>query len=196
MSSLTTFKYIIVGPIACGKSCILLQFTDKRFVLEHDLTIGVEFGSSIVKIKDQQIKLHIWDTAGQEIFRSITRNYYRNAQGAILVYDITNRFSFDNIIGWLNECRTNSNSSISIMLIGNKLDMEHKRVISYDEGKQLADEHNLLFMEVSAKTGKNIDAAFMKLTSTVMSVIGVDENVSVNDTTPFQLLQPQKRCCF
>merc|ERR1712232_1369932 len=111
------FKYIIVGDTAVGKSCLLLQFTDKRFQPVHDLTIGVEFGSRTLTIDGSQVKLQIWDTAGQEKFRSITRSYYRGAAGALLVYDITRRETFESLGAWLEDCRKFSNSNIVIMLI-------------------------------------------------------------------------------
>merc|ERR1712154_171315 len=97
------FKYIIVGDTAVGKSCLLLQFTDKRFQPVHDLTIGVEFGARMINVADKSIKLQIWDTAGQESFRSITRSYYRGAAGALLVYDITRRDTFKHLTRWLEE---------------------------------------------------------------------------------------------
>jgi len=129
------FKYIIIGPSGVGKSCLLLQFTDKRFHTDHDLTIGVEFGARMITIDGKQIKLQIWDTAGQESFRSITRSYYRGAHGALLVYDITRRETFNHLKGWLAEVREHSNKEMIIMLIGNKSDLEAKRAITYEEGK-------------------------------------------------------------
>uniref|UniRef100_A0A8C8URJ3 RAB2A, member RAS oncogene family n=1 Tax=Peromyscus maniculatus bairdii TaxID=230844 RepID=A0A8C8URJ3_PERMB len=106
--------------LSVGKSCLLLQFTDKRFQPVHDLTIGVEFGARMITIDGKQIKLQIWDTAGQESFRSITRSYYRGAAGALLVYDITRRDTFNHLTTWLEDARQHSNSNMVIMLIGNK----------------------------------------------------------------------------
>lgn len=108
-----------------GKSCLLLQFTDKRFQPVHDLTIGVEFGARMITIDGKQIKLQIWDTAGQEAFRSITRSYYRGAAGALLVYDITRRETFSHLTTWLEDARQHSNSNMVIMLIGNKRWVSH-----------------------------------------------------------------------
>eukprot|EP01067_Filipodium_phascolosomae_P001874 Filipodium_phascolosomae@DN2186_c0_g1_i1.p1 len=115
------FKYIIIGDTGVGKSCLLLQFTDKRFRSDHDLTIGVEFGSRLITLQQKQIKLQIWDTAGQESFRSITRSYYRGAAGALLVYDVTRRDTFSHLSRWLEEARQNGNPDMTIMLIGNKV---------------------------------------------------------------------------
>lgn len=155
------FKYIIVGDTAVGKSCLLLQFTDKRFQPLHDLTIGVEFGSRTVTIGGSQVKLQIWDTAGQEKFRSITRSYYRGTTGALLVYDITRRETFDHLTEWLDDCHRYSQSNIVIMLIGNKCDLDDKRQVSREEGEAFAREHGLHFLETSAKTDENVDAAFI-----------------------------------
>jgi len=155
------FKYIIVGDTAVGKSCLLLQFTDKRFQPVHDLTIGVEFGSRTVTIDGNQIKLQIWDTAGQEKFRSITRSYYRGTTGALLVYDITRRETFDHLTEWLEDCRKYSNPNMVVMLIGNKCDLEEKRQISREEGEKFAKQNGLFFLETSAKTDQNVDEAFI-----------------------------------
>ena len=144
-----------------GKSCLLLQFTDKRFQPVHDLTIGVEFGARMVTIENKQVKLQIWDTAGQESFRSITRSYYRGAAGALLVYDITRRDTFKHLSRWLDEARQHSQSNMVIMLIGNKSDLEHRRAVSTEEGKAFAEEHGLIFMETSAKTALNVEQAFI-----------------------------------
>jgi len=163
------FKYIIVGDTAVGKSCLLLQFTDKRFQPVHDLTIGVEFGSRMITIESTQVKLQIWDTAGQEKFRSITRSYYRGTTGALLVYDITRRDTFDHLTEWLEDCKKYSNPNIVIMLIGNKCDLEEKRAVSREEGEQFAKQHGLFFLEASAKTDENVDEAFIATAKAIYS---------------------------
>ena len=179
MSYAYLFKYIIIGDtgnhvhantsfehththndniaIGAGKSCLLLQFTDKRFQPVHDLTIGVEFGARMVTIDNRQIKLQIWDTAGQESFRSITRSYYRGAAGALLVYEISRRETFAHLTRWLEEARQNGNENMTIMLIGNKCDLEHRRQVSPEEGKKFAEDHGLMFLETSAKTAHNVE---------------------------------------
>jgi len=151
---------IKITYLGVGKSCLLLQFTDKRFQPVHDLTIGVEFGARMVNIDNKPIKLQIWDTAGQESFRSITRSYYRGSAGALLVYDITRRDTFNHLTCWLKDARSYANSNMTIILIGNKSDLEHKRAVTYEEGQQFADEHGLIFLETSAKTAANVEKAF------------------------------------
>merc|ERR1712108_49227 len=127
----------------------------------HDLTIGVEFGARMINIEGKQIKLQIWDTAGQEAFRSITRSYYRGAAGALLVYDITRRDTFNHLTTWLEDARQHSNSNMVIMLIGNKSDLEARRDVKREEGEAFAREHGLVFMETSAKTAANVEEAFI-----------------------------------
>ncbi|XP_075175692.1 LOW QUALITY PROTEIN: ras-related protein Rab-2B [Anomaloglossus baeobatrachus] len=161
MSYAYLFKYIIIGDTGVGKSCLLLQFTDKRFQPVHDLTIGVEFGARMINIDGKPIKLQIWDTAGQESFRSITRSYYRGAAGALLVYDITRRETFIHLTSWLEDARQHSSSNMVIILIGNKSDLESRRDVSREEGEAFAREHGLIFMETSAKTAANVEEAFI-----------------------------------
>lgn len=156
------FKYIIIGDSGVGKSCLLLQFTDKRFEPMHDITIGVEFGARLINIQGQSVKLQIWDTAGQESFRSITRSYYRGACGALLVYDVTNRESFTHLQSWLEDAKANANTAIVIMLIGNKCDLDSARQVTREEGEAFARKHGLVFMETSAKTAENVDDAFLR----------------------------------
>ncbi len=162
MSYSYLFKYIIIGDTGVGKSCLLLQFTDKRFQPVHDLTIGVEFGSRMVNVNNDIVKLQIWDTAGQESFRSITRSYYRGAAGALLVYDVTRRETFTHLNHWLQEARHNSSSNMVFMLVGNKCDMDHRRKVSAEEGARFAAENNMIFIETSAKTAEGVEQAFIR----------------------------------
>jgi len=154
------FRYIIVGDMAVGKSCILLQFTDNKFRHQHELTIGVEFGAKTLEISNKLIKIQIWDTAGQEAFQAITRTYYKGAVGALLVYDISRKETFTHAVKWLEEVRNNSSKQIVVILIGNKKDLENKRQVSFEEGESFAKENGLMFLEVSAKTAHNIEEAF------------------------------------
>ena len=145
----------------------MLQFTDKRFRQQHDLTIGVEFGARTIQIAQKNIKLQIWDTAGQESFKSITRSYYRGAAGALLVYDITRRDTFTHLTRWLEEVRQNGNPETVVMLIGNKNDCEDRRQVSTEEGERFARENSLIFLETSAKTAHNVEEAFLQTSSTI-----------------------------
>ena len=154
------FKYIIIGDPSVGKSNLLMKFAHNKFTEEYQTTIGVEFGAKNIHLNDQTYRIQIWDTAGQENFRSITRAYYKNCVCAMIVYDITCRESFEHIQNWLQDIRDQSPKTVLIVLIGNKIDLEDKRIISYDEGKDFASKNDLLFMETSAKTGERVDEIF------------------------------------
>ena len=153
-------KYIIIGDPAVGKSNILLKYAHNKFTNEYQSTIGVEFGAKNLTIEGKVFRIQIWDTAGQENFRSITRAYYKNSVCALIVYDITNRSSFENIISWIEDCKGQSPKSIFIILVGNKNDLENERQVSYEEGLEFAKNNNIVFFETSAKTGKNISELF------------------------------------
>lgn len=170
MSYAYLFKYIIIGDTGVGKSCLLLQFTDKRFRTDHDLTIGVEFGARLITIENKQIKLQIWDTAGQESFRSITRSYYRGASGALMVYDISRRDTYNHLSRWLEEARANASPNLVIMLIGNKADLD-RREVSFEEGNQFARDNSLVFRETSAKTAQNVEEAFIQTAKSIYTNI-------------------------
>ncbi|CAO2819493.1 unnamed protein product [Amaranthus hypochondriacus] len=171
MSFAYKFKIIIVGDSAVGKSCFHKQFIDKRLQSVYDMTIGVEYASKIITIDKKRIKLGLWDTAGQEKFRSITKAFYRGAAGAILVYDITRRITFDNLSSWLEELRETVDENMPIMLVGNKSDLAHDRRVSTEEGEQFAKKHGLLFMECSAKTAHNVDEAYITTATTIYQKI-------------------------
>lgn len=154
-------KFIIIGNSMVGKSNILSTFADNRFMQNHDMTIGVEFATKLMAVNGLKYKLQIWDTAGQETFRAITRSYYRGTVGCLIVYDITRRDSFESVQSWLDDLRKVCDPNIVIVLVGNKIDIETKRQITTDEGRELAEKNNLLFFETSAKTHHNIEEVFV-----------------------------------
>jgi len=156
-------KLLIIGDSKVGKSSIVLQFVDSKFDPSFVATIGVDFRTKILNIDNDNVKVDVWDTAGQERFRTITKAYYRNAMGVLLVYDVTDIGSFGSLRDWLQDIKTNASQDIIIMLIGNKTDHEIERVISYDEGASLAKEIGCLFFETSALTGSNIMEAFKSM---------------------------------
>jgi Ras-related protein Rab-14 len=161
MSHKYIFKYIIIGEMGVGKSCIMQRFTEQRFKKDLPHTIGVEFGTMIIDINGELVKLQIWDTAGQERFRGVTRGYYRGAAGALLVYDVSKRSTFTRIGGWLQDVRSNTNPHTVMILVGNKSDLTEEREVSYEEASKFAEENDLLFLETSALNGDNVEQAFV-----------------------------------
>jgi len=158
-----TFKIIVIGDSSVGKSSLTLRATKDHFKDYYTPTIGFEFLSFNIRIKDQIIKLQIWDTCGQEVYRSLISSFYRNSSLAIIVYAIDNQESFDNLESWLDEIKSQTHPNLKIFLIGNKVDLEDKRVIKTKEAEELVKEHNIdLFLETSAKTGYNTQEVFVK----------------------------------
>ena len=168
------FKYIIIGDAAVGKSNLLLRYAHGQFNEQYQTTLGVEFGAKNVSIRDRLYRIQIWDTAGQENFKSITRAYYKNSVCALVVYDITKRSTFENVSSWIEDCRNQSPKTINLILIGNKSDLEDQREVTYDEGKELADQNGIYFYETSAKNGKNVEEVFFNSADEIARKI--DEN--------------------
>ena len=164
-------KYIIVGDSAVGKSNLLLRFIHDDFKIEYQSTIGVEFDAKNLNIKNKIFRLQIWDSAGQETYRSLTRAYYKNCVCAILVYDISNRESFENISQWVNHCIENSPKKVFMILVGNKCDLIESRQIPFEKGKEMAEKNNMMFFETSAKTGENVERIFVDSTKEINNKI-------------------------
>ena len=157
------FKIIIIGDSGVGKSCLSLRATKNVFESLYSPTIGFEFMTFYIKVDEKPIKLQIWDTCGQEVYRSLISSFYNNSSLAIVVYSIDNEDSFNNLEFWLNELRTKGTPDINIFLIGNKADLEDKRKISHEEGEKLSSDHKFsYFMETSAKTGFNVQNVFIE----------------------------------
>lgn len=163
------FKIIIVGDSGSGKSNILLRYSDNCYCENYITTIGVDFKIKTIKFHDLLIKLQIWDTAGQERFASIVRNYFRDADGIFIVYDITNRQSFDHVSKWMNMINENSKSNAISYLIGNKSDLIEAREVSESEGKDLASSLGIRFHETSAKDNVNLDLIFNDMTEAIFN---------------------------
>ncbi|CAH1255108.1 ras-related protein Rab-10-like [Branchiostoma lanceolatum] len=162
------FKLLLIGDSGVGKTCILFRFSDDAFNTTFISTIGIDFKIKTVELHGKKIKLQIWDTAGQERFHTITTSYYRGAMGIMLVYDITNPKSFDNISKWLRNIDEHANEDVERMLIGNKCDMDDKRIVGTDRGENIAKEHGIRFYETSAKANINIEKAFMTLAEDIL----------------------------
>ena len=161
------FKIVIIGDTYVGKTNILSRYISNEFDPNSNSTIGVELTTKTYNFDNNDVKVQIWDTAGQEKYRSITSSYYKGAQGCLLVYDITKKKSFDNIDKWYSELKSNSDEKIYTMLLGNKSDLEENREVSIEEAEKKAKNFNIAFMETSAYNGNNINKAFSELINNV-----------------------------
>eukprot|EP00002_Diphylleia_rotans_P016839 TRINITY_DN326_c0_g1_i1.p1 TRINITY_DN326_c0_g1~~TRINITY_DN326_c0_g1_i1.p1 ORF type:complete len:206 (+),score=50.65 TRINITY_DN326_c0_g1_i1:81-698(+) len=155
-------KLLLIGDSGVGKSCLLLRFSDDTFSPSFITTIGIDFKIRTVDLDGKRIKLQIWDTAGQERFRTITTAYYRGAMGILLVYDVTDERSFNNIRNWIRNIEQHATESVNKMLIGNKCDLEN-RAVDKARGQALADEYKIQFLETSAKGNINVEEAFLTI---------------------------------
>ncbi|XP_074574900.1 ras-related protein Rab2BV-like [Curcuma longa] len=165
------FKIVLIGDSGVGKSNILSRFTRNEFALDSKSTIGVEFATKTLQIEGRTVKAQIWDTAGQERYRAITSAYYRGAVGALLVYDITKKQTFDNVQRWLRELRDHADSNIVVMMAGNKSDLTHLRAVSESEGQEFAEKEGLSFLETSALGSQNIEKAFQVVLTEIYHII-------------------------
>jgi len=157
------FKLLLIGDSGVGKSCLLLRFADNSYTDSYISTIGVDFKIRTVEIDGKTIKLQIWDTAGQERFRTITSSYYRGSHGIIVVYDVTDMDSFNNVKQWFQEIDRYATEGVTKLLVGNKSDQTAKKVVEYNTAKEFADSMGIGFIEASAKDSTNVEQAFLEM---------------------------------
>ncbi|MQL72359.1 hypothetical protein Taro_004708 [Colocasia esculenta] len=193
------FKLLLIGDSGVGKSCLLLRFADDSYLESYISTIGVDFKIRTVEQDGKTIKLQIWDTAGQERFRTITSSYYRGAHGIIVVYDVTDQESFNNVKQWLNEIDRYASENVNKLLVGNKCDLAADRVISYETGKAFADEIGIPFLETSAKDATNVEQAFMTMAAEIKNRMASQPAASGSRPSTVQVrgqpLEQKSSCC-
>lgn len=193
------FKLLLIGDSGVGKSCLLLRFADDTYTQSYISTIGVDFKIRTIELEGKTVKLQIWDTAGQERFRTITSSYYRGAHGIIIVYDVTDRESFTNVRHWIQEIDKYAADGVKKLLVGNKCDLSSKKVVSYDEAKELADSLGISFMETSAKNSHNVELSFQQMATDIKQTVqnkparagGAAGATRISQGTPIQ----QSGCC-
>jgi len=193
------FKSLFCGDSGVGKSCILLRHCDNTFSSEYISTIGVDFKIRLHTIDDSTIvKVQMWDTAGQERFRTITSSYYRGAQIIFLVYDVTDVASFNNIQQWLGEVERFASENVIIVLLANKIDLESMRVVDKNTGQDFANTHKLLFFEVSAKEGTNIDEGVTEAIRAKIKELKANEDLKAKEAKPpiVDTKKPKKKSCI
>ena len=196
------FKLILIGDSYVGKSNILLKYLKNQFNENSKTTVGVEFGTKNIIINNKRIKIQIWDTAGQERYRSITSAYYKGAKGALIVYDITRKNTFDNIDKWITDLKLNGDKNICIIILGNKSDLIDKREINKNDGIKKAEMYKTAFLETSALNDDNISKAFDELIEQIVinnknifqddNENEIDKGVNLND----EKNNNNKKCCL
>ncbi|KAM0891083.1 hypothetical protein ACQ4PT_026631 [Festuca glaucescens] len=192
------FKLLLIGDSSVGKSCLLLRFADDAYVDTYISTIGVDFKIRTVELDGKSVKLQIWDTAGQERFRTITSSYYRGAHGIIIVYDVTDRESFNNVKQWLSEIDRYASDSVCKLLVGNKCDLVDSKVVDTEEAKAFAESLGMTFLETSAKESINVETAFLTMSSEIKKRTASQPGAAERKSTipigrPIQ--QQQSSCC-
>ena len=174
--SSVTFKILTIGESGVGKTCVLRRFVENKFLKNHLATIGIDFKTKTLNINNREIKLKIWDTAGQERFRNITTQYYKGADGIVLVYDVTDDGSFEKIRDWMAQIQSNAQrDELGLVLLGNKCDIE-PRVVTEEQGTKMAEELKVSYFETSALNGQGINEAFEQLARDIMKKKGVGDD--------------------
>ena len=204
MSTNYIIKILTLGATQVGKTSIVLRYSEDKFNYNKIATIGIDFKIKIIKKGNERIKVSIYDTAGQERFQNIVKHYYKGANGVLLIYDITKRDTFKNLDFWIKDLEDNSDiDNLFIYLIGNKNDMENKREVSWVEASNFAKEKKLPYIEVSAKTGNNIQKLFDEVIKGAMTKMLTNENKdnSLNESIRLSFLEQEERtpkkylCC-
>ena len=197
MSDDCVYKVLLLGDSTVGKTCFLLRYCDKTFQEAHLSTIGLDYRLKTMTLENgKNIKLQIWDTAGQDRFRAITKNYYKGANGIILIYDVTNLQSYENVKNWIAQIKEEANQNVLIYLAGNKIDVsEDLRVVKTEDGKKIADEFKLPFYETSAKSGINVNKIFEELVENIDEVYSKLEPPKDEIKNKLYTGKSNKKCC-
>jgi Ras-related protein Rab-1A len=194
---LLTPEVLLIGDSGTGKSCLLVRFADNIFSENYISTIGVDFKIKTITSEGKTVKLQVWDTAGQERFRTITASYYRGSNGIIIVYDITDRDSFDHVSYWMKEIDRLATPDVCRILVGNKSDLAEKRVVTTEEGQALASQYGVAFLETSARENANVESAFFKMAATMQKKQGPGLSAGTQGAVPIGPAAPVKAggCC-
>lgn len=179
------FKLLLIGDSGVGKSCLLLRFADKTYTDSYISTIGVDFKIRTIELEGKTIKLQIWDTAGQERFRTITSSYYRGAHGIIVVYDVTDKETFDHVKQWLNEIERYASAEVQKLLVGNKCDLVSKKDVPTETAQAFAEKIEIPFLETSAKAATRVEEAFLLMATEIKNTIAVQTTASSPQTVNF-----------
>lgn len=194
--SLKMYNLLLLGDGKVGKTSLILRFCDNYFSQVHLATIGIDFKLKDIELDSgTKMKLKLWDTAGQERYKTITTNYFKSAEGIIIVYDITERQSFANVKKWLEQIKQFARRDICKILIGNKCDLEEKRRVTFDEGNELASSNHIKFYETSSKDGLNVNDAFIDIAKDVHTAVEENEFGGIKLNDEMHIKKTKKKCC-
>ena len=196
-------QILLLGDMAVGKTCLINRYTNGVFKEEYISTVGFDYYTKQEEINNKTVQVKLWDTAGQERFKTLTPSFLRNAEGVIIVFDVTSQDSFDNVKGWINSIKSNLGEKIiPIIIVGNKIDMENMRELSKEDGKKIASENDFKYFETSAKTGKGVDEAFKEIVNQILDIQDKNEDEKVDERPSFKIKkdnnkdnQKKKGCC-
>ena len=161
------YKIMVLGESKVDKTQLIKRYTKDQFGGVYLTTVGMDFQDKIIEIEDKKVRLQIWDTAGQERFRNVTKSYFQSSQGLVLVYDITDRESFEKLNFWVDNIKNNAPENVKLILVGNKCDLANERKVSYEEGENYAKNLNIKFFEASARDGTNVNELFFYLANEI-----------------------------
>ena len=196
-------QILLLGDMAVGKTCLINRYTNGVFKEEYISTVGFDYYTKQEEINNKTVQVKLWDPAGQERFKTLTPSFLRNAEGVIIVFDVTSQDSFDNVKGWINSIKSNLGEKIiPIIIVGNKIDMENMREISKEDGKKIASENDFKYFETSAKTGIGVDEAIKEIVNQILDIQDKNEDEKVDERPSFKIKkdnnkdnQKKKGCC-
>ncbi|OMJ95694.1 hypothetical protein SteCoe_753 [Stentor coeruleus] len=197
MKSVENFKIILLGSQAVGKTSLLEKYVKNTFTIKYKATIGVDFLSKCIDLDNTKYSLQIWDTAGQEAFQSLSTHFYRGSDACVIVFDITSSKTFDSVSNWIDEIQFHIgyDRKIPMLVIGNKLDLNEKRVVNSQKAKQWCEEHGIMYYECSAMTGQNIEEAFINLVKAI-DVFNKENPRQFNPSFHLKRQNPKKNMCL
>ena len=187
-------KILLIGESGVGKTCILQRFNKGEFLINHLTTIAIDFKMKIYEIDGVKLKMQIWDTAGQERFNTLTANFFKAAQGIVVVYSVTDKNSFNAINKWLNQIQNLAPKNVKVLLVGNKIDLKNDQEVTSEEGHSIAENFKLPIVECSACTGENINEIFNKIGRMMLEEINLEKSEiqkGINQLTE----KKEKKCC-
>lgn len=194
-TSVLLMKLVMIGDSGVGKTCLLSRYVDDIFYEEANATIGVEYKLKEIEIESSKFKLQLWDTAGQERFHSITQSYYRCSDGAVIVFDVTDNASFENVSNWIKEYSDFTDGNHNIIIVGNKNDLESERKVNTEDAKQFAKSKNVEYIETSAKDGNSVTEAFELIEQIIYTSKKASLSLNQRVVRPIDLENSKKGCC-